>query len=712
MRKSLGRLAVALGVIVAIAGPLAETALAVPVTPATARTGKLVQVGPIAEDGFPAWYRDSNNVRLEQCISTDDPLCPVLLDSVPNPDLPISWPDNFPDEFFYQLAGADFNLTDGTRVTVGMDLEGAFANGAPADGDQMVFGRVRIRFDAPAGQRYRITHPYGIDDIVADDKKGVNMTEDIGATALAFGQALNSRIGPFLKWDPTVAPAAPAGYVGDPGVNHQVVGSPYNTNFVRIEQLDPTTGAVIGQVGFTDLFSIQGRFATNSGVDLNQANYTLNADGTGTVDVFASSDAAQSIQVVGDPAFGYATTNLRGDGSGRYYGRFPITSGQVADGAKVEVVNAGDKPVAHKLKAVSDIVWVNSVTYNASARTLQVQATSSDQKNNPALSVTGFGPITSAPFSNVAAPPPTITVTSARGGSMTVPVVGAGGSFLPTAPIAAATADNQPIVGQTVKLDASGSTGDITSYAWTQTAGPAVTLTGANTVNASFVPTTAGTYQFSLVVSGPGGTSTPATVSVVVTAPAAATANAGPDQTVVRGRTVTLDGTASRGETYSWRQVSGPAVTLTGATTAKPTFTYPLQALPASPGPNPGFVYDNSPVVLELTVKNPVSTIGVTDQVVIRPQAETLNTGLAVRFRTGSGEWRIAGTSSLVAGQRIEAVVGNTLTGRVIGNAQADAAGAFSIRLNAAGPPAGTTTVSLVSTTGGVTLAFPINITN
>ncbi|OJF09749.1 hypothetical protein [Couchioplanes caeruleus] len=39
----------------------------------------------------------------------------------------------------------------------------------------MVFGRIRIRirFDAPAGERYRITHPYGIDDIDADDNKGV-----------------------------------------------------------------------------------------------------------------------------------------------------------------------------------------------------------------------------------------------------------------------------------------------------------------------------------------------------------------------------------------------------------------------------------------------------------------------------------------------------------------------------------------------------------
>jgi hypothetical protein len=65
-----------------------------------------------------------------------------------------------------------------------------------------------------------MTHPYGIDDIVATDR-GVNMTEDTGAASGAFGQALNSRVGPFLKWDPLVAPAAPAGYVGNPGADQR-----------------------------------------------------------------------------------------------------------------------------------------------------------------------------------------------------------------------------------------------------------------------------------------------------------------------------------------------------------------------------------------------------------------------------------------------------------------------------------------------------------
>jgi hypothetical protein len=51
-------------------------------------------------------------------------------------------------------------------------------------------------------------------------------------------------------------------------------------------------------------------------------------------------------------------------------------------------------------------------------------------------------------------------------------------------------------------------------------------------------------------------------------------ADAGPDQTVDEGSSVTLDGSGSRYAdlTYAWRQVSGPAVTLDDPTAVRPTF--------------------------------------------------------------------------------------------------------------------------------------------
>ncbi|BFU43413.1 PKD domain-containing protein [Krasilnikovia sp. MM14-A1004] len=700
MKKTLARLPIALGVLVAVLAPVTGPAAATVVAPPTARDGKLVQVGPIADHGFPTWFRDSNGVRLEACLTPDDALCPTPPGSVPDPARPVSFPGNFPNEFFYQLGGATFTLAGGVRATVVLDLEGAFATGAVIPGDQVAFGRVRIRFSAPVGERYRITHPYGVDDVVADAKKGVNVTEDIGLSPGMFGQALNSRIGPFLVWDPAVAPAAPAGYTGDPAVDHRVVGSPYGTNFVRVERLDPVTGAVLDQVGFTDLFSIQGRYATHAGVDLDQATYSRDPDGSGMIDVYATSEPGQDIEVAEDPAAGYGATRLR-DNGGHYYGRLPAT-GTLTPGAPIEVTNLTDQPAARKKRALVDVVTVYQATYDADAHTLRVVAGSSDRMAPPTLSVAGFGPLTGSPFTDVTAPPGLITVTSSAGGSTSVPVAASGGGFLPNPPVAAAVVASPAHTGQTVRLDATASSGVISGYTWTQTAGPAVGLTDANRSVATFVPAVGGEYTFTVTVAGPGGAAAPVSVTVLVSG---ATANAGADRTVIRGRAVTLDGSASKAAaTWSWRQVSGPAVRLTGATTARPVVTYPVQRLPRTSGP---VTYRNDPVVLELTVRD-AHGAG-TDRVVLRPQAETVS-GLTVRYHKRTKRWQISGTSSLHAGQRVAVVLGSRLTGRVIGVVTVSHNGTFTVR--AKGPvPGSVRRVSLVTSTGGVRLAVRVGVT-
>ena len=127
-------------------------------------------------------------------------------------------------------------------------------------------------------------------------------------------------------------------------------------------------------------------------------------------------------------------------------------------------------------------------------------------------------------------------------------------------------------------------------YTWTQTAGPAVTLTtiGANTsftapiVTAGGDPNAQVTLTFALGVVDPNGASSTNSVDVLVAnVNHTPTAIAGNNQTVNEGSSVTLNGSASSDPdsdalAYSWVQVSGPAVTLSSANTAFPQFTAPF----------------------------------------------------------------------------------------------------------------------------------------
>ena len=177
----------------------------------------------------------------------------------------------------------------------------------------------------------------------------------------------------------------------------------------------------------------------------------------------------------------------------------------------------------------------------------------------------------------------TLTVTDNQGATGTATV-----AITVAAPNAnqppVATASGSPTSGKAplaVSFTGSGTDpdGSVASYAWTFGDGGS-----SNKQNPSHTYQTAGSYVATLTVTDNQGATGSATVAITVTAPSinhVPVANAGPDQINLNpGTTVTLSGTGSSdpdGNTlaYQWAQTAGPAVTLSGATTAAPSFPAP-----------------------------------------------------------------------------------------------------------------------------------------
>ena len=156
------------------------------------------------------------------------------------------------------------------------------------------------------------------------------------------------------------------------------------------------------------------------------------------------------------------------------------------------------------------------------------------------------------------------------------------------APVVDAGPDQTVRAGSPVTLDGSGTfdaDGDRLFSFWIQTAGPEVTLSDAAVLRPTFnAPATGGVVlRFRLLVNDgaeDGGDVADEVRIVVIDANQAPTANAGSDQTVDEGATVTLNATASTDAdgdrlTYSWTQLSGPSVGLVNGDSAQPHFTAP-----------------------------------------------------------------------------------------------------------------------------------------
>jgi len=194
----------------------------------------LVGFGPVDPvHGFPGYYQDSTLLALEPCL---DFACDPAL-GLPNPAASLSFPDNFPGEFFYLRAIANMSGPNGETFQLNLALEGSFVNGTPVAGQQLVFTRVRVRATGVvAGAVYTVTHPFGVETITADSlpPRLIDFRRDTGRVPLAFGLALHGDVGPFLRFASGTAPPPP-GTIGNPAATQTVTGSACGQNFFKVE---------------------------------------------------------------------------------------------------------------------------------------------------------------------------------------------------------------------------------------------------------------------------------------------------------------------------------------------------------------------------------------------------------------------------------------------------------------------------------------------
>ncbi|MET1029572.1 MAG: IPT/TIG domain protein, partial [Domibacillus tundrae] len=363
----------------------------------------------------------------------------------PNPGQPVSFPDNYPGEAFYFLAEAEMETGTGERARLVLALESTFVSGIPRAGEQIVFGRVRIRVSGlQPNEEYTVTHPYGVDTFIAEpDGEGfgeINFTEDIGGlNGGNFELALTSRVHPFLQWDPRVLPLAPEGYIGDPNVLHPVIGSLLVDRFGEPQNIFRIEGPEIG-IGSPDRsttqginpnncietrdFALLGKLSTISGVDVVRTSYTQSESSGGLLDVFAISDVTpQEIEVAGR---GVNPTRLEGE-NGLYFVRVSYIGENPP--STVTVTNVSDNnPASIKESVPVDFISA-SANYDNDAQILTIEASSSDSINPIILTVADLGqgelsiPVAGVLTLNLISVPANVTILSTAGGKIIIPVV-------------------------------------------------------------------------------------------------------------------------------------------------------------------------------------------------------------------------------------------------------------------------------------------------
>jgi hypothetical protein len=352
---------------------------------------------------FPQWYRDTEGLALGLCRSTTDFCFPLAAN-------PAGFVGNIGDEAFYSLVefkntntGSDFQYR-----YLGA-LEASYLPGpTPKRGDETVFARIRITFnfnDANKNGTYTITHPFGVHTF--ENVQATAKTNLIGSQAAnfftvdvplgnGFDGALAGPVGPFIKWDtdlPLVSGAEE--FVGDPTIPHTFTGSPFGTNFIRVQGpvgsnldglgndfIEESLGSVLGQKWTAPI-------AQALKVD---GAYKVRKSGINGVDVWATSTPNQRLIVTGE---GMPSLQLFPSGTvaGKYHGHIEYPSTQAVP-PQITVTNLSSNPVNSVSTGLEDGVEISQASFDTATRQILVVAHSSDEVTNPALVVEGLTGVT------------------------------------------------------------------------------------------------------------------------------------------------------------------------------------------------------------------------------------------------------------------------------------------------------------------------------
>ncbi|MFJ4086644.1 hypothetical protein [Pseudomonas psychrophila] len=416
-----------------------------------------VDTGPYipANGGFAAWYQDSHGRTLDLCLSKavssrvpGTPGAPTYMcNLLPTPGVfddaqPVVFPTNFPDEAFWFTADAAIvDAARGIDLSYGSAIEAAFAAEEPVEGDQVSFARVRIRVDVPVAGTYVITHPYGIEvfNIDTPGRRAINMTRDIGiGSPKTYDGALKGDVGPFLRsvngpyTETNPVSGGAEQFIGDPNLNEAVTGSPFNTNYIRIEgpgglDLRSTVFAISGKLSAvvrpTPLITQRSTYSRRQGASAPIAQQ----------DVFVlAPPPPATVSLSSTPALKLTEA----DTTGNWYVQssinptLPTTLQVTADN---HLAIASSTPTTLPM-ALTDLVVIQRAEYSLSSGQLTLVASTSDETSPPALTATsGTGAAIGALSGSAAVktlttgispiPPAKVRVTSSNGGSDTEEVV-------------------------------------------------------------------------------------------------------------------------------------------------------------------------------------------------------------------------------------------------------------------------------------------------